>query len=215
MWWEKVQQATAPTAAWRELTSKGDLREWGELSTFFRAQLRCPSASLVDPLLQQHSLPFPLNHFPQWFLYCTKLRHKYLLSSICTIFCLLSSIFHGLGTDSSSQEKQSTSPHSLAGPGQCVSVSSPPADHVCAWVLPYPRLTTSGTSMPATQPRKSPPVGTCWHLPDPIHSGVWGYPDGQQAGSLQSQSSVKAASDEFWALHGLCYHSSPGSHMHF
>lgn len=54
-----------------------------------------------------------------------------------------------------------------------------------------------------------------FHLPDPIHSGVWGYPDGQQAGSLQSQSSVKAASDEFWALHGLCYHSSPGSHMHF
>lgn len=66
----------------------------------------------IDPLLQQHSLPFPLTNFPLWFLYCIKLRYKYLLSSTCTIFCLPSSIFHGLGTDSSSQEKQSTSPHS-------------------------------------------------------------------------------------------------------
>lgn len=101
----------------------------------------------IDPLLQQHSLPFPLTNFPLWFLYCTKLRYKYLLSSTCTIFCLPSSIFHGLGTDSSSQEEQSTSPHSLARPGQCVSASSPPAELLCLATQP---------------PGKSSPAATGW-----------------------------------------------------
>lgn len=224
MWWEKVQQATAPTAAWRELTSKGDLREWGELSTFFRAQLRCPSASLVDPLLQQHSLPFPLTHFPQWFLYCTKLRHKYLLCLLSvpfSVFCPLSSmVWEQIQAARRSKAHLHIVWLDLANAYRSLPYllitfaleffhipASLPQELLC--------LLHNPGSLHQLAPAGGRDSDGPFHLPDPIHSGVWGYPDRQQAGSLQSQSSVKAASDEFWALHGLCYHSSPGSHMHF
>lgn len=171
MWWEKGATSDSTECSPEGIDEQGWFGRMGRSQYVFQS-----TTQPIDPLLQQHSLPFPLTNFPLWFLYCTKLRYKYLLS---------------LGTDSSSQEEQSTSPHSLARPGQCVSASSPPAELLCL----------------ATQPRGSlhqlAPAGGRdsdgpFHLPDPIHSSVWGYPDRQQAGSLLSQSSVKAASDQFY-----------------